>query len=279
MVFIYTQKVEWKIKQMTIGKFELIGFDSSKPNHGFSKIDIGILRSKKAQEKIRNKFKNVEPTIDFYFIMDYTILELPQKSRKKKLKLDKNPNNIVCYISSNGSRNVQMLNYWTIAHRFSHAVQVNSGFISDTIFLSNIDFKIIQILFKFLNPKYLDNIKYTLDTIVKNEFITKYTSLFLTMKSARTRMIDNIFDACAELLTQYLICGKIKLLRYIDWDHNILNSLYDHFINPLDYLEINPLLKELSPNIIDCMLENMELELNNLFKTTLVSLKGKVVSL
>jgi hypothetical protein len=125
----------WLLSETPISSFGLLGdWGPESKKYGYKKDDIGILTSPTGVEKIKQKWAKTRQDFDLYFVKSkegYLISrssgnvgEVDEKYLKEKLKINipiDHEHITVVYLSNVGTDRMPM-NYWTIAHRFGHAV-------------------------------------------------------------------------------------------------------------------------------------------------------------
>ena len=179
---------------------------------------------------------------------------------------------------------------WMLAHELQHSIELHQERLARADDLSRVTWdmmcKIVDVIspscYKRVSKPYtqgiwFDNIGYERDLL----FI-RTACLLMTMRSARTMVINGKADIAAELLAQYIVTGKVTLNRTNLWPAGAIeqwNKIRDPawlqnkgidnvpVFNPTDYLNL------------DDEISHYEVEINRACESTLDSLVGKVIKL
>jgi hypothetical protein len=205
-----------------------------KQSTGWLQSDIDLLHSQAGLLKIHRAFQKTpfNFNVTIYFCKSIQLAHSEAGNHPDMVKSD--CINIMHSNNLTGPSNRMPMNAWTIAHRFAHCIQASkvpgtseSGII-DTIGNA------CEILIGKMVKRDGGRIHGFGHQI--NEFLM----LVMTMRSARMGVIFNDLDFLGELLAQYIITGKVSLLKAEHWgermqvlggDDKNYQSRYDNAID------------------------------------------------
>ncbi len=160
-------------------------------------------------------------------------------------------------VSAPGNR--MPLSAWTLAHRFGHAIHLNTGHTPQTSNHSgDNDIKLAQIWYDGAEK---------LSAITQRNIVTGRQNeaemgvIFCTFKAARDNNINSNWEIIADLFAQYLIAGKIRLNR----------------IETVTAVDLANRLSKSSIKRCNMILDQLEADLNTEMKNILDNLVGKIV--
>lgn len=176
----------------------------------YSPVDIGILSSPKGREKIIKKWSNSKNEFEMYFLKSYKASKFVEEGEvssdwvKQNLEEDiEAKNDVITVIFTNNVADEKVpMDYWTIAHRFGHAIERNKTF---NIYMRkeiSKDFK--EIL------EYVYGIKENFDWKLNEKYNKAIFTAVGKMGSTRNNKLRNSNEFAHELVAQYIITGKIE---------------------------------------------------------------------
>jgi hypothetical protein len=184
---------------------------------GWSNADVALLHSEAGLAKIHRQF-DVTP---FKFNINIHLGTYLVHAEGDRLRGDViRPDELIrpdcvnlCHTTNVTGPNAMPMNAWTMVHRMAHAIQAG-GQVSEYNLISEIG----------EGYKHMTGEEPKLERGRINGFGKHPNALLImlcTMRSARMGMLENDLDFLGELLAQYVITGKIKLLRVEDWGQRI----------------------------------------------------------
>lgn len=212
--------------EMPVTNFQLLGqwSDPKAKRYGYHRDDIGILTNPAGVEKIKRKWSKTEMPFDLYFLRSpqgYKVREVGEVDQEYlrdvlKINIQINPQAITVIFTQNMGAERMPMNYWTIAHRFGHALARKSqAYDYYERELRNEMLRIAQDIYGYGSSRsygygydygYQDKARReNPDTILKG-----LAQAIGTMGSARKRLLRNFNEFFHELLAQYIIEGKVR---------------------------------------------------------------------
>ncbi len=229
--------------EMPIGKFQLHGKwpekDMSREEiqqlqqlsqrkrpqrHGWKADDIKILTSPNLVEKIKKKWQKVPQTFDLHFVRIPGGTNFREKGEvnsdfiRDQLKLDIpiDNDNITIIFTQNVGDERKAMNYWTMAHRgLGHALQRDTEY---QYFAEQVQRDLKEISERFFNlsgerynPYGYGGYGDSSQRIVRErKNMLDVAHAIGTMGSARARNVRNFGEFPHEIISQYIITGRIK---------------------------------------------------------------------
>lgn len=225
---------EFALNEMPIQINKLGGWGDKARPYGYKKDDIGIMNSERGVEKITRKWAKVKQNFNTFvcrssqcfrhvevgevnanFVQEKLGLKIvPNPTQPNEIKID--PDAITYIVTNNRGAERVMLNYWTLAHRFGHAVAAgrdrtgqnnNNGTYAyfEREFWGEIR-RVIEGVYGVripFNGRFVEGRNNM--TIMK-----KVLETIGTMGSARKAQLREYFEFPHELLAQYIIEQKVK---------------------------------------------------------------------
>lgn len=215
--------------EMPISQFALKGGwepDPNKPTkklpaHGYSKQDIGILKSPSGVEKIKRKWSNTKQNFNLIFLRSaqakkhLEVGKVTPEWVKENLGIDVQPdeNAITIIFTQNlGTQKVPMT-AWMIAHRLGHAIKREDIF--EVYFANQVmrDFReILRGVYGIYPRKQQTYGGYGYGFAPAGDDMKELLALANavgTMKSAENRKLFSFYEFIYELVAQYITTGKI----------------------------------------------------------------------
>ncbi len=182
---------------------------------GYYGDDYGILTNQNALEKIKAKWAKSEQLFDIYFLRSKEGAKVREEGEVQpefvhtRLNVpDYQPASDainVIFTNNMGAERMPM-NWWTMAHRFGHAVKNIEAF---RYFTRELDSEIYRILEYYWGhrrqPSYLMGAGDG-----SAQLLSALDSVLGTMRSARDRLLRNHFEFYYELMAQFIIEGKVR---------------------------------------------------------------------
>ena len=222
---------DWILEEMPIGAFEKLGqWDAESPKRTYDKKSIGILSSEKGIAKIKRQWSKTESTFDMYFARSKGQMKSDMKGRGGEVdqewidtnldvKIEANPDNIsVIYLGNVGSPKEPMTG-WILAHRFGHAIAQTSEW---QHLVNELHQYLSQIAKDVYDKKVYWNSnrgyggrsnQYPTVRYEDEDILNILAQNMGTFKSARNGKVANLGEFSYELLSQYIITGKIKFKK------------------------------------------------------------------
>lgn len=221
---------EFAMNEMPIQINKVGGWGDKDRPYGYKKDDIGIMKSERGIEKITRKWSKVKQNFNTYicrsskcfkhlavgmvdenFVRDQLGLKIvPNPTQPDEIKID--PQSINYIVTNNRGAERVMLNYWTLAHRFGHAIDSGtnrSANNSYTYFVREFwaDMRrIIEGCYKIEIPIYNNFVQNRNSRAILKKVLEKMG----TMGSARKGQLREYFEFPHELLAQYIIEQRVK---------------------------------------------------------------------
>lgn len=218
---------DWIFEEMPIGAFEKLGqWGDDDPKRSYDKKSLGILNSEKGVAKIRKQWKKTESTFDMYFVRSRKQMASDLKGRGAEVdqdwidenldvKLEANPSNIsVVYLGNVGSPKEPMTG-WILAHRFGHAIYQTTewqNFVHELHrYLAEVANDVYEKkVYWHSNQRYDRNQQYPYVRFEDQDILRILAQHMGTMKSARQGKIATLYEFGYELLSQYIVSGKVR---------------------------------------------------------------------
>lgn len=202
--------------EMPIRSFNLVGnwkdepAGSKKRKLGYYGDDFGILTNKAAQEKIRRKWGKTEQDFDMYFVRNPKASKVREVGEVSKeflhgigLDVDLASDAVTVVFTNNmGTERIPM-NWWALAHRFSHAIRRTKAF---EYFSKTFD----RYLFQMLKEIYRYNKKSIYGLGGDEKMLRNVANMIGTMKSARDHKLVNYYEFHHELVAQFIVEGRVR---------------------------------------------------------------------
>lgn len=218
---------EW-LTETPIGQFDLMGnWGEKAPLKGWDKKSVKILTSEKGVEKIKQQWKKTNETFDMYLLRQPNAKNYLQHGEVTKewvqenlnINIPFNENNISVIFTSNIGDNKIPMTGWILAHRFGHAISKTQEF-------GHFHYELHQFMAQLLKEIYNKKVKwrnigigYPETAFEDHELLRLLAQNLGTMKSAREGKIARIYEFTYDLISQYIITGKVvfqpKLARQI----------------------------------------------------------------
>lgn len=207
---------------------KLLGNWENDKQYKWDKPSIGILTSPVGVQKITqkwsklpqqfnawmlkgpgaSKYREVGEVSPEFITKNLNLKIVPNPQKPDEINIDPHAINVI-YTQNVGDEKVPM-NYWTIAHRFGHAIKNNQVFKHLSVELEK-DIKILmQNVFNRQPTKSMYG--YTYDN-KSMKMLAQFASALGTMGSARKGVLRNFYEFSYELLAQYMLTGKVKFNR------------------------------------------------------------------
>ena len=206
--------------------------DKARP-YGYKKDDIGIMNRERGIEKITRKWSKVKQNFNTYicrssqcfkhievgevnedFVRNQLGLKIvPNPTKPDEIKID--PNSINYIITNNRGAERVMLNYWTLAHRFGHAISAGRG---HTGAATNNTYEYFEREF-WADMRRIIEGAYGVKISFNGRFVEgrngrtimkKVLEAMGTMGSARKAQLREYFEFPHEILAQYIIEQRVK---------------------------------------------------------------------
>jgi len=237
--------------------------------------DHAIVTTPKGVAKIMNAFERTPYVFNIYVAPNRARgvqHELVDVERLLGRKVETNGRITVIYTNNvTGSYRMPMTG-WTLAHRMIHAIQVSGQpsliemacwkAIVDIWNLARHESRAPKVKYKG-QPLYM-----TTDAHLLSEF----SSILFTMRSARKGYLKVDLDVGGELLAQYLLTGRVKLVRSEEWDMR-RPDLY----KPSTHFHPGLIKVNRDHYAINRRIEQAEQEINEACEQQLAALVGKVI--
>lgn len=192
-------------------------WDDKNPKYGYSKPDIGIMKSPVGVEKIQRKWANTKQQFNTFVCRSKNCYKINQIGEvdeayvKNILKLDIpiDKNAITYIVANNRGTEAMPLNYWTLAHRFGHGMLgLQKSNVAFEYYARNLWLEFARIVNSVYDAKVrISNMfpaEPNSESVLKN-----FVYNIGTMKSARNKKLVRAFEFTYELLAQYITAGKI----------------------------------------------------------------------
>lgn len=250
---------DWLISEMPIQINKVGNWGDKARPYGYKKDDIGIMKSDKGIEKITRKWSKVPQNFNTYvcrssqcfkhievgevnadFVQNQLGLKIVDNPTKPdEIKIE--PESINYIVTNNRGAERVMLNYWTLAHRFGHAVSAGGrnsrGSLEYQVFEREFWEGVQQLLEGAYGMRV--NIK---NGIVQDRnartIIKKLLHAIGTMGSARKEQLREYFEFPHELMAQYIIEQRIRFnplpnhLQYFKTPERGSNGGYGRYGEP-----------------------------------------------
>jgi hypothetical protein len=196
---------------MSINNLEVFGnIPITRNGRMFTQQDADLLESKTGRNKIRQKFSKTPFKFNLYITPECTQYEFSRKEAARfGLTIEDDAINCIYRTNVTSVSNYIPMTGWILAHRIGHLVQASKFNHLQSLVMDPVDQLMADIT---VLPKG------KVDAIAScSDMGMAVLSTAMTMRSARDVQISNSLDFFGELMAQYIVTGKITLLRYADW--------------------------------------------------------------
>jgi len=220
---------KWFLNEMPIQVKLLGNWEDKDKRYRWDKPSIGILTNPVGVEKITQKWSNLPQQFNAWmlkgpgaskyvevgevrptFLMDNLKLKIvPNPTQSDEINIDPNAINVI-YTQNIGNEKAPM-NYWTIAHRFGHAVKRNQTF---QYFVREVEKDIVTLMQSvYGRTPEKENMYGQVWNSKGRQFLRQFAIALGTMGSARKSKLRDFGEFPYELLAQYIITGKVTFNR------------------------------------------------------------------
>lgn len=239
----------------------------------WSQEDWDLLQSQKGLMKIHEAFKKTPFKFSMNLHFGKSLCREP-----REIGIIEQANQITVLHSTNVTGTHRMpMNAWTMVHRMAHCIQAQGG-VSESGIINSI-FECIEELLGYGMKRGYGRISGFGD---EANYLLMAT---MTMRSARKGLVSNELDFLGELLAQFVLCGKITLLRTESWSERLTMMDKESFPNKkpthIRYLQatmfVRKVLDKNNVEKIDAEIEKLEVALNREVYYFLEQCVGKVL--
>ena len=258
-------------------KLEVIG--QYEGGQAWGKHDYAIATSPKGREKIFRKFSRIKHDFAFYLHFSpprnlvETYREYPRAFIEWARPDDRLDDRINVLMLNNigPQHNHRMINAWTLVHRFVHCVQTIQMF-DENFFWQ----RLTKIASMMSNYEYKE-LPERMGIFHVGETCVSLTQAILTMRCARERKISNSFDVSAEMMSQYLLTGRVtfnsadEVVRQASefWVQKHIPMYFGHKLVMREDIDLDAL---------QSILDELRLMVEEKFEELLERMKGRVVA-
>ena len=219
------------LTETPIDNFNLHGdWRPNAPKRGFTKKDIGILTSPKAEEKFKKSWNALPYDVDIHILRHANTKGLSQEGEFSAEKVREmfdwpefknNEDNITVIFINNSGNDKIPFTPWIAAHRFGHALKGSYFTTVNNHIWDLIEDTFIQMLTFVMEDYNLPIPEYFFD---KNTKILRVLSKIGTMASARKNKISQPYEFIYEMFAQWVNSGRVvfnQKLEPVKYDHRI----------------------------------------------------------
>ena len=269
---------------------ELKVFNGTVPYYRlFPETDHRLLNSEKAIAKIKRVFARVPYNFNLYLMLDNQESYKTYDSNESIIGSMNTDDHISMIYTHDYTGNYHPMTAWILAHRMIHAIH-------NTNIMEPVIFEEIHKIFNYIKNPSIPEVVLCNDYLRRTGYnprsydtdgdadrhITKFSNIILTMKSARDNNIKNSLDIGAEIFAQYVITGKVRLNRFVQWDTNIVKQYNEWdksvYATPLTPIKNHQYIRsDFNQLEIDTIIGEAEEKMNLICEKQISLLIGKII--